>query len=94
MHAELLRGGDPAPNAELLVKVLDPVIADDDPDARAVAAIRDAVTVNAAVSPSTLGASPVKLSVMAPAVAVRLTVPPLVPPARMRLTATLPAAEL
>ena len=30
--------------------ILDPVIADDDPDARAVAAIRDAVTVNAAAA--------------------------------------------
>lgn len=50
VHADLLRGGDPARNAELLVKVLDPVIADDDPDARAVAAIRDAVTVNAAAA--------------------------------------------
>ena len=49
-----------------------------------------AVSASVAVSPSTLGVSPVRLSMMAPAVAVSVTEPPAVPPARMRLTATLP----
>lgn len=46
----LLRGGEPARNAELLLKVLDPETPQDDPDAAAVDAIRHAVAVNAAAA--------------------------------------------
>lgn len=46
----LLRGGEPARNAELLLKVLDPATPADDVDAAAVGAIRHAVTVNAAAA--------------------------------------------
>ena len=50
IEPELLRGGEPARNAELLLKVLDPATASDDVDTAAVGAIRHAVTVNAAAA--------------------------------------------
>lgn len=50
IEPESLRGGDPARNAELMLKVLDPATASDDPDSDAVTAIRFAVTVNAAAA--------------------------------------------
>ena len=60
--------------------------------AAAVPAPAPATSVRVAVSPSTLGLLPVRLSVIVPAVAVKETAPPAVPPARMRLTARLPVA--